>query len=65
VSAGESSSRGPLKVTAAGVTLAAMPYFVGALQYVIDEYGVITVDDWNEAIATARELAARTPNDGA
>jgi hypothetical protein len=64
VSAGESSSRGPLKVTAAGVTRAALPYFVGALQYVIDERGVISVDDWNEAIDTARDLATRTPNDG-
>jgi hypothetical protein len=64
-SAGE-RGRGPLKATAAGVTWAALPYFVGALQYVIDERGVITADDWNEAIATAREPAAERPiNDGA
>jgi hypothetical protein len=66
VSAGESSSRGPLKASENGVTRASWPYFVGALQYTIDEYGAISAEAWNECIATARELAAERPtNDGA
>jgi hypothetical protein len=63
VSAGERSSRGPLKASENGVTRASWPYFVGALQYTIDESGTISTEAWNECIATARELAAANPSD--
>jgi hypothetical protein len=60
VSAGE---RGPLRASENGVTRDSWPYFLGALQYTIDESGVIDVEAWNSCIETARDLAAERPSD--
>lgn len=60
MSAGE---RGPLRASENGVTRASWPYFLGALQYTIDESGVIDVEAWNRCIETARDLAAERPSD--